>query len=311
MPDDNKFLLGQIIDEPAAQTSEGPTLTFFPTIFLPQPHLKQAALSNWDFFDGALLALHFYSADGQSILGSAVLVAPGIALCARHVVEPFVDGIRARTTELICSAISKSGVMFWRVTEIVITRQTDIAILGLRFASRMSKGNEFTLAALTTRLPRLGETMTIAGFVASKQRFESVLDSANSVGGNVCVATGIVSQRFELQRDRFLLPWPTVEIDCANLGGMSGGPAFDEQGRLVGIVCSGVQSSEQTGPTYISLLWPVLATKVQPDWPVGYYGNPISMLEIDDAVCRIDRREAVSIEHDHATGLPMISYKKW
>jgi hypothetical protein len=303
----NKVLLGQIVDDPLEQMPDGLTMKFFPTAFLPQPDLKRSALLDWDFFDGALLALHFGSANNQSVLGSAILVAPGIALCARHVVEPFVQAIQRKEIGFICSAISKSGVMFWRIVEVTLSRQTDIAILALRFAARMPKSNEFTLAGISTRMPRIGELMTIAGFVAGKMQFQSQLPSPNSIEGNICVATGKVSQQFELKRDSHMLPWPTVEVDCANLGGMSGGPAFDNRGMLVGIVSSGFDE----GPVFVSLIWPALAIKVQPEWPMGYYQGPVSITEIDAAVCHIDRREAVSLEQDQSTGWPKIVYQKW
>jgi len=312
MSQEEKLLLGEIIDNPAHQQPDGPTLRFCPTLFPAQAHLRRSALGDWDFFDGLVLALHFGPAHRQHVLGSAVLVAPGIALCARHVVESHVQEILDKKIDFICSGISRSGMMFWRVKEITLTRQTDVAILALTFASRFPKRNEFTLAAISTRLPREGELMTIAGFRASQDEFLSLPPTPNSIGGNILVATGEVRQLFEDRRD-YMLPGPTVVLDCANLGGMSGGPAFDERGMLVGVLGVGEDASENAvGIAYVSLIWPALAMQIQPTWPPGYWdGRSVSLLNIDNEFCHIERRDAVSAELDPLTGTTKLTYEKW
>ena len=60
---------------------------------------KLANISNWDFFNGAVVALHFGANSSQRITGSGVLVAPGVALTARHVIEPELDQILAGALE--------------------------------------------------------------------------------------------------------------------------------------------------------------------------------------------------------------------
>lgn len=45
-------------------------------------------------------------------------------------------------------------------------------------------------------------------------------------------------------RDRVMLPWPVLEVDCPTWGGMSGGPVFDEHGHLIGLLCSSFSVEE-------------------------------------------------------------------
>jgi len=37
---------------------------------------------------------------------------------------------------------------------------------------------------------------------------------------------------------------------------MSGGPAFDKNGKLIGILTSSFEAGDDLGPSYVSLLWP-------------------------------------------------------
>jgi hypothetical protein len=48
--------------------------------------------------------------------------------------------------------------------------------------------------------------------------------------------------------------WPTITVDADWKGGMSGGPVFNENGEVVGIVCRGVHSGNQSRP-WSSALW--------------------------------------------------------
>ena len=54
------------------------------------------------------------------------------------------------------------------------------------------------------------------------------------------------------------MPSPCVEVDMETLGGMSGGPVFNEEGHLVGVV----SSSFDGGPSYITLIWDALRLSV-------------------------------------------------
>ena len=98
------------------------------------------------------------------------------------------------------------------------------------------------MATITTRLRCIGEPIFVAGFRASQRRYAREQDSIRLIG-DVLVCTGVVTERFEAGRDRAMLPGPAIEVECPAWGGMSGGPAFDKNGRIVGLL-----SSSYTGP---------------------------------------------------------------
>jgi hypothetical protein len=170
--------------------------------------------------------------------------------------------------------------------------ETDLAILILTYATKLPPDNTFTIASITTRLPKVGEQVSMVGFTAAdtKVPFDPV---GYQIRGNVRVSVGAVSERHPTGRDKFLMPWPVLEIASYVSGAMSGGPVFDQHGHLLGIVSSSLVTEDQMGPSYISLLWPALTAPIDADWPNGVH-VPGRCLHEFGRLCCIGRREALT-----------------
>ena len=67
---------------------------------------------------------------------------------------------------------------------------------------------------------------------------------------------GPVECVFDFFRDKVMLPCPCFEISATFGPGMSGGPVFNEQGEICGIVSSGIAG---TSSSYATTLWPSLS----------------------------------------------------
>jgi hypothetical protein len=68
-------------------------------------------------------------------------------------------------------------------------------------------------------------------------------------------------------------------------GGMSGGAAFDAQGRLIGIIASGIDEMS----SFISLSWPVVSTPIEIAWPPGLIPGPTTLRALAQrGLCRIE-----------------------
>jgi hypothetical protein len=294
---------GIITDDPLRALPVGAELQFSSQLFLPNTSSSLNTVDNWDFFHGAVIALHFGSASNQRILGSGVMVAPGIALTARHVVEPEIDSIMAGQG-FICTGIGPSGLMIWRPRHITLVPDADLALLTLEGASALPSMLQH--ATITTRLPKFGERIHIVGL-----RYEDSAINSADLKTNMWVAAGTVTTRYPNGRDRVMLPGPALEVHCPALGGMSGGPAFDENGFLIGLLSSSIEGHPAGGPAFVSLLWQALATKVTPPWPPGLYKTPSSLLELDRRLCGIDRPDAVEVARDEITGACEITYRVW
>lgn len=93
-----KTAKGTITEDPAINLPIGSGIRFNPVTI--NHEFKQSAvwLRNWTSFKGILLSVHLRNKNEHSVEGSAVMVAPGIALGAKHVFEPHLKEIENGTT---------------------------------------------------------------------------------------------------------------------------------------------------------------------------------------------------------------------
>ena len=306
----DKISTGTIGEDPAKILDIGGSINFVAPPMHLNPPQKAVKIDNWEIFKGALLSVNFIDADEHRVCGSAVMVAPGIALSATHVIEPWLSDIMAGRLSPTCFGVAPHGLEIWRVKKVMMVPGTDITILCLEYASEFPPENLFHLTKITTRLPKVGEKLTICGFRAAEEVFDVVDGKKSTTEGNVWVSQGEVKERYCQGRDKFMLPWSVLELDCPSHGGMSGGPVYDQHGLLVGILCSSLEHEDGEGTSYISLLWQALAARTEPVWPAGAIKGPISLLEIEQ-LCAIDKREAVEVTYDEENSLTHTAYKIW
>jgi hypothetical protein len=160
------------------------------------------------------------------------------------------------------------------------------------------------MAAITTRLPKIGELVSMVGFTAMGDEFP--FDPVGyTVVGHVRVSMGEVTARYPGGRDKVMVPWSAIEIASSASGGMSGGPVFDQHGLLLGIVSTSYGAEDHIGPSFASLLWPALTTGIEAEWPNGIHTPGRSLWELD-RLCCIDRRDAI-----RCVGNSSFEYTPW
>jgi len=255
-------------------------------------------------FEGALLALALHSDHEQAVLGTAVIVAPGLAVTATHVFRDRLDEILAGTVRPLCVGPASAGLDLWHVLKVSCYESDDIAFLSLQLASPVTPNWRFRTIAVTTREPRPGETVTIVGFHMPTMKRDS--EDGFCMFGNLYAAAGSVTNAFFPMRDKVLMPYPVIEISCGSLGGMSGGAVLDARGYLLGVTSRGLQTEDQAGPSFASWIVGGLNRRLEIPWPPGVYGQPTHLLEIDDRALRIEGREHIRTldENSHR-------YKRW
>jgi hypothetical protein len=79
---------GLVIADPLKNAPVGTTLDISFDLFTAKPPPGLDSIANWDYFQGAVVAIHFGEPHSQRVLGSGVLIAPGVVMTARHVIEP-------------------------------------------------------------------------------------------------------------------------------------------------------------------------------------------------------------------------------
>lgn len=307
---DKKSAAGKVISDLPTTISIGESLEFaFPPIVLDFIG-KINWVDNWEYFNGALLTTNIIDHNNHRVCGSAVMIAPGIAITATHVIEPWIDAISSAKFCVSLAGISPHGLELWDVKKMTLVSGTDISIASLQYRSNLPPDNRFHLTPITTRLPAIGEILTICGFRAGSEEYGVIGGIQSSVEANLWICQGQVKERYPQGRDKFMMPWPVLEVDCPTQGGMSGGAVYDKYGLLVGILCSSMEHENNEGTSYISLIWPALASSVEPLWPPGLIKGPVPLLELDKFIS-IDRPNAIRITYNEDSSEKSVYYSSW
>lgn len=221
---------------------------------------------------GILLALSFRDDSGHHTTGSAAMVGPGIAICAAHVLEDqgYLEKITNGGATLVAQAPVPGGILLWTVMRVATVPDSDLAVLSMTLSSDFPLDRRFAVASITTRMPAVGDELSLTGLSAVRRTEEiSGVMHIEMLPG--CVK-GRVIDRYPEGRDRSMLPGPCLAVECEARGGMSGGPVFDSRGYLVGVVSSSYEGSEVT---FVSHIWPGLVrAQAWPVWPVKPYHLP-------------------------------------
>ncbi len=261
--------------------------------------------------NGILLALSFRDGEGHHTYGSGVMVGPGIALCAAHVLHEFhfYEKLQSDDATLVVQApLADGSMLLWTVLRISLVPQSDLAVLSMTLSSRYPKDRRFVTASLTTRMPALDEVLTVTGYSAVGNGTEPIGDRTQIEVYPQC-QSGRVIDRYPNGRDSHL-PGPCIALDCAVPGGTSGGPVFDSRGYLVGLLSS---SYDGTEISFVSHIWPALVrAQAHPVWPPAPYKRPGpgTLLHLGRAFgVYIERPDAFRLCAPH--GVVSLDYVAW
>ncbi|MBV7455822.1 serine protease [Acidovorax sp. sif1233] len=223
--------------------------------------------------NGTLLALSFRDRNGHHTYGSGVMVGPGLALCAAHVLHEhdFYDKLQTDEATLVVQApLSDGGMLLWTVLRMALVPDSDLAVLSMTLSSPYPADRCFMTASLTTRMPTIGDVLTVTGLSAAGDGTETIADVTCIDVAPQC-QFGRVIDRYLNGRDR-RLPGPCLAVECAVPGGTSGGPVFDSRGYLVGLLSASYDGAEIS---FVSHIWPALVrAQAFPVWPPTPYKRP-------------------------------------
>jgi hypothetical protein len=230
--------------------------------------------------DGRVLMVQTWTNGWCHIWGSAAMVAPGIALTAAHVVQQFVDSghltidgtvkplAQHNKTSLMAVGIRGDNTETWAVRKVLMNQSHDLALLIMDLRQNIEEEYICNVLEISTKLPAIGEQITQVGFVASTDRFELNDPIGFQADVTHIATTGNVTSCYPEGRDRAVLPFPCFEVQSQSFSGMSGGPAFDSNGRIIGMVTSSLKGEDgELDVSYVSLLWPILIMPFTHIWP--------------------------------------------
>ncbi len=285
----SKPVVGVVIDNPLAGADVGFQLKLHA---FPQPALKlQDTPDDWTYFDGILIKTMFESGGQQRVHGSGVMVGPGVALAARHVVEPEIEDVLAGRTRMGALALTPHGLAIWEVHQIRFWDQSDIVIMTMRLKTSLPPNNTLRHALLTTRLTPVGEAVAAIGFIAESESF----DVGAGIKGRIHIAQGLVIEH--VLGGRPGLPGPSMWVGVGAPGGMSGGPVFDEAGALIGVLSKAI-GDDADGVFAVSLLPQALIEPFTPCWPDGLQVGETCLRDLSNTINSIEKPEAVEVGFD-------------
>jgi hypothetical protein len=222
--------------------------------------------------------------------GSAVLLNENVGLTATHVLldywrrgeyaaEPH-DGANASfSVELMGGFVPTANHYRWRTVHASTMQSHDLALLSLEAAHPSPVGWQFPI--LEVMPPRLASVVTIFGL-----QEPHVTDIPAAEGGGLAwhktatVSNGRVTAVHGDFLDRGMYGFPCFETDARVEHSMSGGPVYNDDGNLCGIVAGGsgeVRSdSSVVSHTVVSLAWRALELFIDP--PAGNLGASLLRL---------------------------------
>lgn len=288
---DRRLASGVVTDDPLKELPIGSKVNFARVDFGGSDAKElPTKVNNWECFKGSILGVGLKSATNHQVIGTAVMIAPGLALTATHNFSDVLEAMKKGDVIPYCYGVRDSGLDIWRATNISYDQNDDISFLSVEPTSELPTDATYHQLSLTTRIPEVGEKLHVVGF---RSEGSSATEKGYETHADLYTSSGIVSALYPEGRDRLLVPFPAIELNCGSLGGMSGGAAIDSNGHVVGVISRGYDTLEGNGPTYVS--WPIQSLKRQLNlpWPSGLYGEQTTPLAIDPRVLFIDGREAL------------------
>ena len=246
--------------------------------------------------EGTVLALDWVIGRTHHIWGSAVMVAPGVALTAQHVIDEMRDkGLSSKggAGYLLALGFHNDGnITIWNPDSFGAIGDGDLSILMLVRATTPGPATTVGLATLVTRQPLVRESISLIGFAAAEVEFEN-----NNAAIDLLGSVGQVIDVYPISRDRCRLPNSSAGVSAKTRNGMSGGGAFDAQGRLIGIIAAGIGEDPSS---FISLVWPCIFTGIdEVVWPPGLVSGPTSLNTMaQQGLCRIECIEKLRPQFD-------------
>lgn len=223
----------------------------------------------------ALRVLVEYEGGDAYVIGTATLIAPFLALTAKHVVDEILTKYGAEDAADGAKEITKYGVRLYQclpgphyvVFGVVggwSCSDTDISVLhlGLSASSDPNVPLRWRTPPLVFGPPLVGSSLAAFGYHSSTVATRPGEGDGYHMDLNdkPTTSTGVVEQVLPKGQPAGNFTFPCYMMAARFDGGMSGGPVFDEGGALCGIISGSLfPGDEHEEPiSYVCMLWPIL-----------------------------------------------------
>jgi hypothetical protein len=223
-------------------------------------------------------------------IGSGVFIANRLIMTARHVVQGYWDfynksrvrmdqpGKKMADFEMFAVQVPghSAETALWAASKVAVCPYSDLALISVVPVDDLAKAQS-TLGPLRMNVlpPMKGEKIAAFGYASTSVVAE--IGQRVTFQLNPSTSRGAVTEVFPEKRDSCLLSFPSFEVQGHFIGGMSGGPIFNEAGDLCGLICSGY---DDASVAYGVVLWPMVGIRIDHRIPDVISPPPYTLLEL-------------------------------
>lgn len=238
--------------------------------------------------------------------GTCFSIAPGSLITAKHVIEDFCqrfsldklsNGLEVDFNIWAVQILENDDLYaIWAVNKLWALPNSDIALLQvIPYCENAAKMEEVKQVKLNLFPPAIGSRIVGFGYHNScVDKTNITNDVLNIVADDIASATvGEVMEIHEFYRDKVRLNFPCFRVNARFDGGMSGGPVFNDNGEVCGVICSSLPADEECEEhiSYVTTLWPLMGMIIDADRHCDYPQNvdyPVLDLARDGVICAVN-----------------------
>ncbi len=221
----------------------------------------------------AFVAVAGFNEEGLTVLGSGVMVGPGLLVTATHVLDEFPQ---EGAGPVFLTFLPDRARAWLPIDHTTLSRPSEfderrkvfseVSLVSCTLNSEAHTDFPLMLAPMQIALPLLGERLWAIGF-----RHQAIEDNAAVI--TPLISSGLVTAAYPNGRGERMVS-PCFEVNMDTVGGMSGGAVVNADGNVVGIL----SSSFDGGPSYVTLVWEALRLRVKGAIPKLQANETVSLL---------------------------------
>jgi hypothetical protein len=164
----------------------------------------------------------------------------------------------------------------WATRKLSVCPYSDLALVSVEPVDELAKAQQSVRAPIMSILPPAkGDKIAAFGYASTSTLSEQ--GQQVKFGLNPITSPGVVTEVYPESRDSALLSFPCFEMKTHFIGGMSGGPIFNEADELCGLICSGYDDAPVA---YGVALWPITGIRIDHNIPGVANKGPYTILEM-------------------------------
>lgn len=206
--------------------------------------------------------------------GTAVIIAPGIAITASHVLQGLLENfgykLREKDIQYNMFLTECHSMATWYVYSTTTWVGTDISVLLITPRNEPAEKKIIKPLQITVDPPEVDELVTAIGYPQTKIDVlkHNHTETNIKIAIEPTISHGPVIEIHRSKRDSVVLRFPCFSVEAQYTSGMSGGAVFNENRELCGLVCSG-GDGELSHYSHVTSIWPmsIIPVTIQDNFP--------------------------------------------